>query len=527
MKRKYTNITRTALIKKINELEAEKKKREKEFSSVEIEELHHQLHLKEIQIENQKFELLDKQIQLEVSRDKYADLYDFAPNGYIILNTSGIIEDINLTGVSMLGVDANHAKGIPFIHFIVKDDVQKFLDFLRSCRKSNKRCIDEFTINNKKGDNTIIHITAISFQDYKTKKTSFRISIEDISEKRKAEKSLHESEERFRNLADNSPVMIWMTDADNKLVYMNKTKLNFFGKKFEELTNDVWMDTRHPDDKEKFINELFSAAKEMRDFSIEIRVKNKNGDYRWLLDSASPRILPDGSFVGFIGSGIDITERKNSRIKLEKSLKEKELLLKEVYHRVKNNLQVMSSLLSLQVRYITDEKALNGFKSSKGRISAMALLHENLYNSRNLSDIDFKEYIDSISKSLLAAYQNKAKDIKIKLDIEKISLSLDASINLGLIINELVSNSLKYAFKGKDKGRIDISFVKENKENLILKVSDNGIGLPDDIEIRKLNSLGLELVTNIVEQLQGKLEISKNGKTEFKITFKQNGIVNF
>ncbi|RPI73119.1 MAG: PAS domain S-box protein [Ignavibacteriales bacterium] len=653
MKRNYNNMTKAELIKIIKKLENGLKRIKKENSAQTLNELEHLINLKDSQIETQKYELMETQVQLEASRDKYADLYDFAPTGYVTLNSRGIIEEINLTGASMLSVDAHKVAGIPFMQYLAKDDFQRFLQYLKKCRHSVNHCIEKFTLN-KNLKEVIVQLIILPYQDYKTKKISFRVSITDITKKDAAERALYESEERFRLMADASPSLIWMTDADNNLEYMNRTKLDFLGLEFNDLAKgQEWLNTRYADDREKFAKEFDAAAKKLRIFTTEVMVKNSKGESRWLLETGAPRFLKDGTFAGYIGSGIDITESRNARIKLEealrekeallrelkdykyaldqssivaitdqkgiikhandnfckiskyskeellgqdhriinskfhpkefikdlwqtigngkvwrgelrnrakdgslywvnttiipflnekgkpyqyvairnditekqvqqikleKSLKDKEVLLKEIHHRVKNNLQVISSLLNLQRGYIHDESMLNIFRSSQSRISAMALIHEKLYGSENLSNIDFKDYVFSITKNLLETYRNSTQDIKINLDIEDIALTVDTSINFGLIINELVSNSLKYAFQKKEKGIIDITLYRKKNNKLVLKVSDNGIGLPENFKMKRRNSLGLELVSNIVEQLQGKLEISKNGKTEFKIS---------
>jgi len=218
--------------------------------------------------------------------------------------------------------------------------------------------------------------------------------------------------------------------------------------------------------------------------------------------------------------GKEVAERKQAEEKIKASLKEKELLLQEIHHRVKNNLQVISSLLKLQSEYIEDKQAFQMFKDSQNRIKSMALIHEKLYKSKDLAEIDFKIYINDLAYELFRSYEIDPSKIALRMDVKDISLRIDVAIPCGLIINELISNSLKYAFPQGREGGIKIALRSINKNKIELKVKDNGIGLPEDFDFRKTKSLGLHIVTILVEdQLDGKIELNRAGGTEFKITF--------
>jgi two-component sensor histidine kinase len=220
------------------------------------------------------------------------------------------------------------------------------------------------------------------------------------------------------------------------------------------------------------------------------------------------------------------SDLKSSEQKLQKSLgqvkeslEEKEVLLSEIHHRVKNNMQIISSLLRLQGRSIKDESYLQIFKDSQDRIRSMALIHEKLCQSENLAKIDIDNYIRDLAKNLYRNYAMTDK-IKLTLEIEDVLLSMNYAIPCGLIINELVSNSLKYAFPEGKEGEITIALhCLENQVDLVVK--DNGIGLPEDLDFRNTESLGLQLIRLLAEdQLDGKIELSRTAGTEFRITFK-------
>ncbi|CAG0973297.1 putative sensor histidine kinase pdtaS [Methanosarcinales archaeon] len=216
----------------------------------------------------------------------------------------------------------------------------------------------------------------------------------------------------------------------------------------------------------------------------------------------------------------DITERKFADEQIKASLKEKEVLLREIHHRVKNNMQIISSLLSHQMENITDKNINEIFIDSQNRIISMSLVHEKLYQSRDLRNIDFGEYINDLGASLFQSYNIHSGNIKLNIRVENVYLDIDLAIPTGLIINELITNSLKYAFPKGINGEITVIF-RSRGEMLELVVSDNGIGFPKDLDFRKTRSLGLHLVTILTEnQLHGKIDMNGNKGTEFKIEFK-------
>src|ERR671933_914752 len=218
---------------------------------------------------------------------------------------------------------------------------------------------------------------------------------------------------------------------------------------------------------------------------------------------------------GFAAAWRDVTERKQAEDQIKASLLEKETLLQEIHHRVKNNLQVISSLLRLQSRQIRDQQALELFKESQNRVQAMALIHEKLYQSSNLAFIDFQEYITSLVGNLCRSYDIYRQAITFKVNVNQVSLAIDTAIPCGLIINELVANSLKYAFPDKAKGTIHVCLHCEENKSYTLIIRDNGIGLPINFNLKPLNSLGLNLVNILIEQLEGTLELDGRKGTKF------------
>ena len=225
-----------------------------------------------------------------------------------------------------------------------------------------------------------------------------------------------------------------------------------------------------------------------------------------------------GNLISLLSLVLDVTERIQAEERLKASLEEKVVLLKEIHHRVKNNLQIISSLLNLQSDYLEDERSLDIFKVSQNRIESMALIHEKLYQSKDLAKINFAEYVQDLVDSLLSSYEIDSDRISTKLNVDDSLLSLDAAIPCGLIINELVLNSLKHAFPLGTKGEIFITLTKVGN-SFTLSVGDNGIGLPVELDFQNTKSLGLQLVNALTSQLAGTIELNNNGGIEFKLNF--------
>jgi two-component sensor histidine kinase len=227
-----------------------------------------------------------------------------------------------------------------------------------------------------------------------------------------------------------------------------------------------------------------------------------------------------GNVTKFVVIDTDITIRKNMEERIRESLEEKGLLLREIHHRVKNNLQIIISLFNLQSHYVNDKKALLALKEGQDRIKSMALIHERFYQNDGLSKIDFDDYIKRLVENLLLSSGIKPERIKTHVEADKISLDIDTAVPCGLIINELVSNSLKHAFGESNSGTLSVSlrYISESMVRLI--VSDDGIGLPEGFDIEKYDSLGMQLINALSNQLDGKLTLAPGKGTTFTMDFK-------
>jgi len=234
-----------------------------------------------------------------------------------------------------------------------------------------------------------------------------------------------------------------------------------------------------------------------------------------LIDTAT------GKTRGVIEYVRDITPRKQAEEDLRASLHEKEILLKEIHHRVKNNMQVISSLLSLQSRHLTDKAAIEMFRESQQRIRSMALVHEKLYQSKDLSRIDFSKYIENLIMFLFHSYRVNSDQVRIQTEVQDVLLDINSAIPCGLIINELVMNALKHAFPGGRKGEITISLQASGDGTSILSVGDNGVGFPAGLDFHKTDTLGMQLVTMLVDQLDGTISMERKLGTRFEVVFRE------
>ena len=214
-----------------------------------------------------------------------------------------------------------------------------------------------------------------------------------------------------------------------------------------------------------------------------------------------------------------LLQTRRLSVQVNQLLKDKEMLMKEIHHRVKNNLMIISSLLSLQSQYIKDEDARGIFKESQNRAKSMALIHERLYRSSDLKSIDFPDYLRSLTRELFDTYLTERGRVWLEMDVDDVMMDVNNAVPLGLIINEMVTNSLKYAFPGDNQGTIRIEFHKKGDEYLLM-VSDDGVGIPDDFEVEKSESLGMLLINSLTAQIQGELELKRHPGTTFIIKFK-------
>lgn len=326
-------------------------------------------------------------------------------------------------------------------------------------------------------------------------------------------------QEQYRVVTEALNDAVFTLDAEARFTFGNAAGERLTGYRLDELLGRSFMDLVAPENLPELTDRFRRAiAGEAIPPHVWAEMIRKDGG-RVPIELSMANLVLDGRIIGRVGVARDITDRQHAEEQIRASLQEKEVLLKEIHHRVKNNLQIISSLLNLQSKYINDPPALQMFIDSQNRVKSMALIHEILFRSRDITKIDFAEYIKTISVQIFRSYGAYSKKIELEVQVKDIMLDVDAAIPCGLIVTELVSNSLKHAFVDGREGSINIKLFTNDSSTLTLIVTDNGIGLPHHIDLQYADSLGLKLVGALVNQLGGKVEVDSTFGTTFMITF--------
>jgi PAS domain S-box-containing protein len=358
-----------------------------------------------------------------------------------------------------------------------------------------------------------------------------RVTEEALREQRRTEEQLLENERRLRELADAMPQIMWTSSPSGYVDYFNRRWYEFTGSAEQPGGDQGWTGSLHPDDVQPYRDCWCAAMKSGEAYEFQARLwDRRQGSFRWYLARALPQHDDRGTIVKWVGTATDIDDHKRlseelehrveeRTVALQKSLAEATMLLKEVHHRVKNNLQVICSLLSMQLDGTADDLFSRPLKDAHSRVLAMSLIHEQIYQSETLADLDLGGYVEHLSQRLFSTYCLDASRIRLELSVEKVQLRMDQAIPCGLILNELISNSLKHAFPEGREGVIRISLSKSGPGQAELGVSDNGVGFPGNFRWQDGQSLGLQVVRTLIHQLRAKLSVSGDGGASFRFSW--------
>ena len=449
---------------------------------------------------------------LQASEEKYRDLVENLNDVIYAVNTDGVVTYVSPSIEMFLEYKPSEVIGHHFREFFYQEDLsyltKNFQNILLGHDAAN-----EYRVMTKSGDMRWMRTSSRPVFTG-TRVTGVQGVLSDVTDRKKAEEQIR----TLSSAVEQSTDGIAIGSMGSILTYVNETFAQMHGYSPEEM---VGMTIAHLHNREQMdeYKSKISTVKTEGSWMGEIGHIRKDGTPFPALVALTLLRDDKGNPTGILEVIRDITDRKKAEEQIKASLKEKEVLLREIHHRVKNNLQVVSSLLSLQSNTLTDDNMREVFNESQNRIRSMALVHENLYQGENLANIDFRKYIEALASGLLQSYGGDANKVTLSIIIDDISLGIDIAIPCGLIINELVANSLKHAFPHGRKGEIKIELHSvDNTFELI--VSDNGRGIPENIDFKNTESLGLMLVTILAEdQLDGEITLEREGGTTFHVTW--------
>jgi PAS domain S-box-containing protein len=447
------------------------------------------------------------------SEKKFRAYIECAPIAIFVSDLEGRFMDCNPKATDMLGYEAAALKKMSITTIYSDEDRNTIQRALETLRQSGY-IEGEFRVRRGDGTNiwVMLNISVIE--------GSLGLGYcYDITERKQAEEALRASSQIIEGIINAIPVRVFWKDRN----------LVFLGCNTEFARDAGFADPKDIIGKDDYQmgwrNEAEAYRRDDRQiiesgcakFLIEESQTTPAGDTITLLTSKLPLHNSKGEISGVLGTYMDITDRKRAEDQIKKDLKEKEVMLREIHHRVRNNLNVITSLLSLQAGQITDkDQALAAFEESKNRICAMALVHENLYQEQDFSRINLKKFVETMTQNLLQIFNSRAK---IDVRVQDLSLDLTNAVPCGLILNELVTNALKHAFRDGSQGLITIDFRTQNDNTYKLTVQDNGVGLPKEIDAARSKSLGLVIVNQLVSQIDGDLKITRGEGIRFQITF--------
>jgi PAS domain S-box-containing protein len=490
------------------------------------QELSKQNRLLSLEIEKRKDTekaLKESTEQIHTSQQQLKYVIDGANLGYWDWYYQTNEHEVNDRWLGMLGLDRqdidNHVSG--WKARIHPDDRDRMLATVDKSIISRKGYVAEFRMQHKDGQWVWIQGSGTVVEYDKASHEPIRIcgTHQDITERKQAEEALGESENRFSLFMDHLPAIVFIKDEKSRTLYVNKCMNDVFGAK-------DWIGKTPVDLFPEEIGKAMIADDKnalAKDYQMIVETVPNRYGANHIYQTHKFSIERSGKPPLLGGIALDITKRKQAEEALKTSLEEKEVLLREIHHRVKNNMQVVSSLIGIQraeLKGKTDPSALTAFHETETRIKSMALVHEKLYSSHNFASIDFASYAQQLAVELFSAYEIQSNQVSLDTQIEDVKIDINQAIPCGLILNELLSNALKYAFPNDRKGKIIVA-LKSLKEGILeLSVCDDGKGISDEVELASEKTTGITIVNALARQLRAEIAIERNNGTCFHIRFK-------
>jgi len=468
------------------------------------------------------------EVALREGEEKFRHVFEDSPIGMCLFALDGKHLQVNQALCLLLGYTESELKKLTAFEITYPSDIPRERTLIKQMLQG---AINYYRIEKrflKKNREIIwVNISSAVIRDHRTGDIRYGIGmIEDISDRKIAEEELRQSEERFRSIFEEGPLGMAIIRFNQRVIKVNAMLCEMLGYTELELLSQPFKTIDHPEDAnldDHLAKELYYGR--IPSYQIEKRCIKKNQEVIWVALTASVVKDKRGKTIHGLVMLKDITKQKLAQDLIANSLAEKEVLLKEVHHRVKNNLHVIANLLDLQSQCIQDPAILELFNDSQNRIHSMALIHEQLCLSPRLEQVDFDIYIKNLVDNLFSSYGITHNQIQCSIEVAPVKLGLEKAIPCGLILNELISNSLKYAFpsyrlvQGRCQILIQLDQSKESKGLLDFVISDNGIGIATEVDWYNTNSLGLRLVRILTRQLDGTIELDRDRGTTFHLTF--------
>jgi PAS domain S-box-containing protein len=458
---------------------------------------------------------------LRQSEERYRQLVQGVRDYAIFrLDAAGRIASWNVGAQRILGYDTEEILDRPFAIFSAsgEDEEGAGIDLPHPSRDG--RFESEGWWLRKGGTRFWANVSIAPLRDATGGVRGFAVIARDLTDRRRAEEALRESEERFRGAFDSAPIGMALVSPEGRWLKVNRATCDIVGYPEEEMLRTTSQAITHPDDLESNLGFVRRAlAGEVQSYQTEKRYFHKTGRVVSVLLSVSLVRDSSGEPLYFVTQIEDISERKRAQAELIESLHEKEVMLREIHHRVKNNLAIVASLFQLQSVRATDAETVRILREAQDRVRSMALVHEHLYNSDSLAAIRFHEYARSLAEEVFQTYHLPDRTITLRTEIEPAALSVEQAIPCGLLLNELLTNCLKHAFAGGTSGEVLLKLRHEDGV-CSLSVADNGRGMPDDRDAGGVSSLGMQLIRSLTRQLGGRIEfVPREPGTEARLVF--------
>lgn len=504
-----------------------------------------ELQIHQIELEMQNEELQQARAHAESLMDEHAELYEFAPTGYITFDHNGIILRINLNGASLLGVARSRLVNQPFAQFVAEYDQRVLRNFLEQVFSDQSHPSSEVVLLRAGAPPLVVELTGVRSSNGQ----QCRVALSDVTQRRQAEDQLRASQvetSRLLSISDQSrrvllnaaedqqaltkmlanlsarqdailaavPEILIEVDTHQLVSWANQAARAFFGEGVLG-TNAAALLVGDP--------AVAESPQPLREDGLPVSYvenwhRRLDGEVRLLACRCRELQDVNGGSIGVLCSASDITEQHQTEQALRQSLHEKDSMLKEIHHRVNNNLQIISSLLRLQAGQIDHPITQGALQEMQNRVRSMALIHEHLYRCNNLAEVNLAAYIQQLCQQLCRAMMVSPETIQLHLDLTPVSLTIDQAIPCGLLVNELVSNALKHAFPDGRAGEVRVELhARTAGPGWRLRVADNGVGLPPDFSLDHLTSLGMKLCSDLTRQMGVQMHIGGGPGAEFVI----------